>query len=244
MDASQVLVSGLIALAFTAVHLLGERMRFLDVTPRSRWLSIAGGTSVAYVFVHLLPELEHYRTTLQEHLGVEAIEQQIYLVALVGLTVFYGLERLVRARPTARPGETSHVSVRGVFWLHIGVFGLYNLLAAYVLLHREDDSLRGLVLYGVAMSMHFLVNDRGLAAHHRQRYVHSGRWVLAATPLAGWAVGLGIDVPPSATSVLFALLAGSVILNVLKEELPEDRQSRFSAFVLGAAGYTGLLLIL
>jgi hypothetical protein len=30
-------------------------------------------------------------------------------------------------------------------------------------------------------------------------------------------------------------------LNVLKEELPERRQSRFSAFAVGAAGYATLL---
>ena len=40
-----------------AVHLLENRVRFLDGTPRSIWLSIAGDISVAYVFVHLLPEL-------------------------------------------------------------------------------------------------------------------------------------------------------------------------------------------
>jgi len=33
-----------------------------------------------------------------------------------------------------------------------------------------------------------------------------------------------------------------VILNVMKEELPEERERRFSAFLLGAAGYSLLLL--
>jgi hypothetical protein len=56
------------------VHAIGGRLRFLDVIPRSTWLSLAGGISVAYVFVHLLPELaagpralggplEHHGTT-------------------------------------------------------------------------------------------------------------------------------------------------------------------------------------
>jgi hypothetical protein len=42
--------------------------------------------------------------------------------------------------------------------------------------------------------------------------------------------------------VLVALLAGGVILNVLKEEVPSERQSRFWAFAAGAAAYAGLLL--
>ena len=43
---------------------------------------------------------------------------------------------------------------------------------------------------------------------------------------------------------LFAFLAGGVILNVIKEELPEEQESLFWAFALGAALYTVLLLTL
>jgi len=42
---------------------------------------------------------------------------------------------------------------------------------------------------------------------------------------------------------LVAFLAGSVVLNVLKEELPEYRESQVWAFAMGCAGYTALLLI-
>lgn len=45
-----------------------------------------------------------------------------------------------------------------------------------------------------------------------------------------------------ALAALFAFLAGGVILNVLKEELPEERESRFSAFAGGALLYAALLL--
>lgn len=41
-----------------------------------------------------------------------------------------------------------------------------------------------------------------------------------------------------------AFLAGEVILNVLKEELPNERKSRFGAFALGTAAYAALLLVL
>ncbi|WP_180381094.1 MULTISPECIES: hypothetical protein [Fischerella] len=45
-------------------------------------------------------------------------------------------------------------------------------------------------------------------------------------------------------ALLFTFLAGGVILNILKEELPEERKSRFWAFALGAGIYTVLLLAL
>ena len=66
--------------------------------------------------------------------------------------------------------------------------------------------------------------------------------VACAAPLAGWALGMVTELPPVIVSGLFAFLAGSVVLNVLKEELPENRESRFGAFAAGAALYTILLL--
>jgi hypothetical protein len=46
------------------VHLLASRLRFLRVQPRSVWLSVGGGISVAYVFLHLLPELQEHQQTI------------------------------------------------------------------------------------------------------------------------------------------------------------------------------------
>jgi len=57
-------------------------------------------------------------------------------------------------------------------------------------------------------------------------------------------VGLVVELPEAAIAVLTAFLAGGVVLNVLKEEIPEERQSRFWAFALGAALYAALLLAL
>jgi hypothetical protein len=45
------------ALALASVHIVAGKLRFLDVTPRSIWLSTAGGVSVSYVFLHILPDL-------------------------------------------------------------------------------------------------------------------------------------------------------------------------------------------
>ncbi|QMS92109.1 hypothetical protein HUN01_32595 [Nostoc edaphicum CCNP1411] len=47
-----------------------------------------------------------------------------------------------------------------------------------------------------------------------------------------------------AVAVLFAFLSGGIVLNVLKEELSEQRESRFWAFAFGTFGYAILLLAL
>lgn len=59
--------------------------------------------------------------------------------------------------------------------------------------------------------------------------------------LAGFALGYAIEVSEAGIAALTAFLGGGVILNVLKEEVPSERHSRFWAFAAGAAGYAALL---
>lgn len=232
-----------LAVGLALVHLLSGRLRLLSASPRSRWLSAAGGVSVAYVFVHLLPDLAEEQETIREAAGetFSFLEYHVYLVAMVGLVAFYGLERA--AKLSRRRGRTTGDAGPGVFWLHVGSFGLYNALIGYLLLHREEPGLGSLVLFALAMGVHFVVNDFGLREDHRAAYDRVGRWALAAAVLAGWAVGLLSEISEAALAVLFAFLAGGVVMNVLKEELPEERESRFWAFALGAALYAAVLLL-
>ena len=252
-----------VAAALAAVHLFGRRLTFLDVLPRSRYLSIAGGVAVAYAIVHLLPELAEIHRHVAELVGDRAWARDHagYLIALAGLTVFYGLERLVesRSRPVHRPrpgtpaSPTGHDAERphdaagapgaGVFWLHIGNFALYNALFGGLLTRREDATNRSLVLFGVAIGLHFLVNDHALRHQHPVRYRRTGRWVLAAAILLGWAAGRFLPIPTVAVSAAVGFLVGGVLLNTFKEELPDERESRYWAFVGGAAAYTAVLVL-
>lgn len=234
-------------LTFVLVHVFGGRLAFLAGTPRSIWLSGAGGVSVAYVFVHLLPELAEHQETLGERARAAgvlgSIESHAYLIALFGLALFYGVERFARTAGGTRSGTRSEDTPLGVFWVHLGAFAIYNVLIGYLLVHREEADLRGLIIYGFAMSLHFVVNDQGLRDQHGHIYHRYGRWLLAVAPVLGFALGLATEVSPFLLSALFAFLAGGIILNVLKEELPEERKSRFSAFAGGAAAYAALLLL-
>ena len=239
------------ALLLAAVHVATPGLRFLGGAPRSVWLSLAGGVSVAYVFVHLLPELAEGQRTLGEALGTDRAsgpvafaERHVYLVAMVGLATFYGLDKLAvvsRGHPATRDDEAA--TGPGVFWVHMGSFGLYNALVAYLLVRGERGGPRALALFTVAMALHFVVTDHGLAAHHKAPYRRVGRWVLVAALAAGLALGHAAALPAPAIALLVAFLAGGVMLNVLKEEVPTERRSRFWAFGVGMAAYAALLLL-
>ena len=234
------------ALALACIHIFAGRLRFLSYVPRSRWLSFAGGVSVAYVFVHLLPELREHQRIVGEQLGEtwDIIEHHIYLLSLLGLTIFYGLERLALTsrQDNRQEGEGDETSP-SVFWVHIGSFTIYNVLIGYLLFHREESTTLSLVLYATAMGLHFLINDLGLREHHKQMYHTLGRWILAGAVIVGCLLGAFTSISELVFAVMIALLSGGVILNVLKEELPEDRESRFWAFTTGVVTYSLLLLL-
>jgi zinc transporter ZupT len=239
-------ISGILAVLLAIVHLLAKNLRFLHVVPRSRWLSFGSGVSVAYVFVHVLPELGEQQASIQQSLNTELLflEHHVYLIALLGVAVFYGLERLAKqSRQQNQASGEGDVTERHVFWIHMVSFAIYNALIGYLLLHRESPGWVSLLTFAIAMALHFLVNDFGLRQDHKKSYDHTGRWILAAAIIVGWVIGSATAIHEAAIAVLFAFLAGGVILNVLKEELPEERKSRFGTFALGAIGYAALLLV-
>jgi hypothetical protein len=244
---AQLVLTGLTALVFAAIHMLGRAMRFLRTTPRSVWLSAAGGVSVAYVFVHILPELDHHQDMINEMRGflgfLNASERHVYYVALLGLAAFYGLESSTRwsARRRAERGGARRPSICA-FWLHLAAYAVFNVVIGYLLLDREETDLPSLLTYAVAMAMHFIVADQGLRQLLYPAYDAVGRWILAAAPILGWVLGVAIDVPPLAVSALFAFLAGGIMLTVLKEELPEHHRSHFTAFALATGLYATLLI--
>lgn len=238
----------LVAVLFlAAVHLFAGKLRFTRSIPRSRWLSFGGGVSVGYVCLHLLPELHEAQSHIEEarpFFGV--LKHHVFVSTLTGLLLFYALERYVQCRRGEGPkGEADQSPERdGAFWLHVASFGIYNALIGFLIGRSGRRDLAELALFTIALALHFVVNDFGLREHHKRLYDRQGRWILAATIPAGWGVALHYRFSEAVIGLVVGFLAGAIILNVFKEELPEERESKLIPFIGGAAGYAALLLLI
>jgi hypothetical protein len=275
-----VLGAMVIAALLAGLHLAAPRIRTLPLVPETATGSLAGGLAVAYVFLHLLPEIAEGNEAIGEALSdvlqpTPLIDLGIFLVALVGFTAFYGLERLadrhapvpterrlvtvgapsgpdaapaggpdhrIRHRPPAdADGEDAGA---GVYRLHLGSFLVYNALITYTMPLRLRTGVAFAVLFTVAMGLHFVLTDRGLEEHYPARFGRGGRLALAGALLAGWAAAALFA--PSSTllvALLTALLGGSILLNVFKEEIPTGRRSSFPWFLTGLVLYAALLAL-
>ena len=128
------LLALLAAAVLAAVHIFGGKLRFLSPAPRSAWLSGFGGVSVAYVFVHLLPELAEGQEAVERRSEGEGpllgfLEHHVYLVALAGLALFYAIEQHSlrsrrRERDAGRGDRTDDgVLEDGAVWRNTSIVG-------------------------------------------------------------------------------------------------------------------------
>ena len=257
LDISTAVVLALLStLALAALHLAAPHIRGLPGVPEYATSSFAGGLAVSYVFLHLLPELSEGNRELAEVLGDTGersplLGLEIFAVALLGFLVFYGLERL--AERSERPATVGEGGEGGegsdpeegpaVFRLHLASFMVYNAIIGYTLILDWRTSMWFAILFTVAMGMHFVLTDRGLEEHYGERFDRlTPRLLLAGALLVGWGLA-ALFAPTSSVfvSLLTAFLAGSILLNVFKEEIPSARTSHFGWFVTGLASYALLL---
>jgi hypothetical protein len=237
-------------LVFSAIFLFGSGARIPEFLRhhKRRVLSFGAGVTIAYVFVHLLPELEAAREVLgrnEARMALPFPALRVYLAALVGFILFYGLEHLVtwRRKPSgseATPGEEN----RPGRLVHVGGFLVYVWLAGYLAVRSLEEGSTPIVLYAVALGLHFLSLDFSFLREYGSWYKNSARYAFALAPLAGWAMGIFVAFGPFFTAALLGFLSGGVIMNAIVSELPKEKEGRFLAFLIGGACYTALLIIL
>ena len=237
----------ILAVGLALIHAFVSKLDVAALIPERRWISFAGGVSIGYVFLEIFPELSHAQAEL-EHSTIPLIaylENHVYILALLGLLVFYGLDILaLTSRRFNRMANNVDSTSLAVFWIHLTAFVALNAIFGYLLQDMIDHSLLRCVLFFVAVALHFFIIDYNLREHHQTPYDQQGRWFLTAAIMAGAIAGQAIHLDEAAISIVWSFLAGSFILNILKRELPDEQKSCFWSFVGGAALYTGLLLLL
>lgn len=236
------------ALVFAVIFLLGSDVLIPGPIRRRkrRLLSFGAGITIAYVFVHLLPELEAAREALARDVNRMALPfpaLRVYLAALAGFMLFYGLEYLVKWRRKVRgsgagPAEES----RAGRVIHAAGFLAYVWLAGYLAVRGFEEGPTRTVLYTTALGLHFLSLDFTLSREYGRWYEAKARYAFAAAPLAGWAVGIFAGFSQFFTAALLGFLSGGIILNAIASELPDEKEGRLLYFVLGGVFYTALLI--
>jgi len=198
-----------------------------------RWpksvLAAGAGIGIAYVVVHLLPEIaigaEIVRRSTEGRLPYA--ELHAYLLVLIGIigTLF------LRGLQDGFHGMTPHPGVRMV------QPAISAVIVGYLLAVRDDTDIGPIVLFTLAIGLHIALNAHGMTMKLNSP---RGGLVLAGAIAVGYALGIGWEAPPVVVAGLVALLAGGVMTRTIHEIL--DEESHLAALTVGATLEAALLL--
>ena len=183
--------------------------------------SFSGGAASAYVFLHLLPELESTHATVGE---------RIHGIVLFGFVLLFALDTLISSLPEGEHG-------RRRFQMRLAFAALYNLLLAFTMSEQLPLTPATAVTYTLALGLHLVSVDLALIEGFGPKQHGWGRLVLAGAILVGWTFSLATDAPEVALDVLTALMAGFIIFTVFGEEIPRRGGRRLLWFVVGTGIY-------
>ena len=252
-----ILISFTIAAIFSAVHLTAPKLYGSSERYEKAVISFSGGVAAAYVFFDLLPTIQKSGENLKlllpnylDYLGQMSIsEVVIFGVAFMGFLVFFVSEHVaVHSRRRAAADTGQHVdsvaAPKEVFVIHFSLLALISLLIAYNLRFEVRASLLGGLLFSIALILHFFGTDRTMEIHYRNLFERYGRYILSIMPLTGWALSALFPERQSEAAVFLAFVAGAVLFNVIKDEVPGTENGDPKFFVLGALIYAAVLILL
>lgn len=230
------------SILFAVIFLFGTRITFIKIKHHRALLSFAAGVAVAYVFVHLMPELSYASEVFIKTSGIKFdffASYHVYLFAMLGFMIFFGLDYMVKVS-----SDESQNTKPSIFSTHIVGFAIYVWLVSYLMVRGVREEPVSITLYAVAMGLHFCSVEHELYQEHAAIYLHYGRYILAFAALFGWIVAFFIELPKPIIITLLGLISGGIIVNSMVAELPRDRTGKFLPFLAGGVFYSVLLLFL
>ena len=231
----------LCVMVIASSHWLASKVANRPDREQVRWASFGGGAGMAYVFVHLLPELAIHGQALSDAPGMETFaptpitEALLFLIALVGIMVTYSLD--VLASHERQAGKVAGS-------LHTLNFAAFSYLYAYSLPSLISTGLAYGVLFTIAISAHVLLADRTMAARHPTIFRTRTRWFGTAALVLGLLhAALLHPVADLHLAIATAFLGGGLLMAVFREELPAVNRTRLGWLVAGTVSMTSLLLL-
>ncbi len=213
-----------IVLGLAAVHLLVGRVRLLNPAMSSPWLSASAGVAIGYVFIYLLPKLADMKYGLAGDGRADFVEKHFFFFVMLGFLIFY---KVGWASEAAKVPE----HWRGVArWAHRSGFIGYSLMLGYSVTAFKSPSVVAALLATAILGFHLMGVDLHLRHARPEAFDRQLRYWLAASVVIGWVFGITTDLSDTAVALWTALLAGGMLMMVLREELPGDLGRHYVPF--------------
>ncbi len=227
-------------------HLLTPRFHFMR-TQNNPWVPASAGIALAYVFMDIFPHLAKGQEKLL-HIAEGNIygflTHNVYLAGLAGFTIYLGIILLAmsirqKQSTTGITFKSTPVSIK----LECASLAAYSFLIGYLLSEQVTHLPEPIILFGLAMAIHFAGLNYLVRDHFPILYDQSLRYIYAASVYAGWFIGIVAEISDATLALCYSFLAGGIIVVAAVYELPHIRSpQQYGAFVAGAVVFSILIL--
>jgi zinc transporter ZupT len=201
------------------VHLASERLQPRHGKMRWRIISFAAGISIAYLFLHLLPET---------YKAADHIEGWVFVFLLAGFTIFHLIEKYVYR----------HAERERLVWdlkeIHSVSFFVYHFVVGVALTGKFEEGMVEGLLFLVPVAFHAGLSTASLSGiHGEMRERTLVRVLLSISTLLGVVFAALIRIPHALELSLVSFVAGVLLYIIVREFLPQEEKGEPAYFVFG-----------
>ena len=241
MSNAEWIFSFFMATALISAHWFSSGVAKLPLKTQRTLSSIGGGVAIAYVFIHIMPELAtggrelSKEIYMQEFIASPLIESCLFFTSLIGLVVFFSLDIIA---------SSGKASTKANFKLHVLAFALINYLYAYTLPSLVTTGWDYAFLFTIVLAAHIILSDRTLARSHPNLFRQKVRLVFSTSIVLGLTHAyLFHPISDLALAIATAFLGGGVLMTVFREEIPESSFIKLPWFLFGTSSMTFALAL-
>lgn len=237
----------LCGLAFMSMGHIGIRsITSLNFAKTHYWVSFGAGVSVAYVFIHVFPEIGIFQQQIlghsDHHQNTRFLTQPLYLAALGGLFFLYILDTIeVNFGDKEKHILKRHKYSKLFFIIKAFLYLLYNIMIAYIITQRPGEGLINILLISVGLLMHFIIFNIKFYEVYGDLYHKFIRWISTTGLLLGWIFAISFSIPKVIEVTIFSFIGGIITYVALKNELEHTKNKAPFHFLAGALIYSIVL---
>lgn len=227
---SEAALGALFVLSLSVFHLLGEEFEELISGYKQSIVSFGAGTSIAYIFLQLLPEF---------HRNVSTLNNLFFIFPLIGFSLIHLMEKC------AATSELSREKIKRDYGeIHSGFILIYNGALGYLIASLADKSVYSATLFFLPILLHVLVSSISVSELHEEVFQNIFvKMSISFAPIIGLAVyKIGVLDFQHFVGIL-GVVAGMFTYIVIRDSIPKDGDGRPIEYVAGALVYTAVIIV-
>jgi len=224
----------IIGIVFIAIQLYALTIVERSPMGEKKILSLSGGVAIAYVFVYILPTLHEEQDKLGGRL---ALDTELYFLGLLGLLIYFVAYAFAETNPAKK------LTPQTIYIVQVIFFMVYSFIVSYVVFSSDVERVESL-FYGFAVGLHFIGLTYHLGKENRRLHKSIGRYLLAASTLAGATAGMVGPTSGLLVDSMIAFSSGAMIFNVISKEIPFEKNTHLPTFLISSLVYAIIILLL